>query len=101
MTVLQAPEAPGQAPAPGKGGKVSSGLLDPKQLVTSLPDALRKLNPVTLWRNPVMLVVEVGAAFTRRAVSRTGGRDRRRSSGTASARRNCGRVTMSWSRRER
>ncbi|MFI7631322.1 potassium-transporting ATPase subunit KdpB [Microbispora rosea] len=64
MTVLQAPEAPGQAPAPGKGGKVSSGLLDPKQLVTSLPDALRKLNPVTLWRNPVMLVVEVGAAFT-------------------------------------
>ncbi|MFI9574350.1 potassium-transporting ATPase subunit KdpB [Microbispora rosea] len=64
MTVLQAPEAPGHAPAPEKGGKVSSGLLDPKQLVTSLPDALRKLNPVTLWRNPVMLVVEVGAAFT-------------------------------------
>ncbi|WP_182876074.1 potassium-transporting ATPase subunit KdpB [Microbispora sp. H10670] len=64
MTVLQAPEAPGHAPAPEKGGKVGGGLLDPKQLLTSLPDALRKLNPVTLWRNPVMFIVEVGAAFT-------------------------------------
>ncbi|MEV0612796.1 potassium-transporting ATPase subunit KdpB [Nonomuraea sp. NPDC050404] len=41
-----------------------SGLLDPKQLVASLPDALRKLNPATLWRNPVMFVVEIGAVFT-------------------------------------
>ncbi|MER7133973.1 potassium-transporting ATPase subunit KdpB [Streptosporangium saharense] len=39
-------------------------MLDPKQLVTSLPGAFAKLNPVTLWRNPVMFVVEVGAAFT-------------------------------------
>ena len=29
-----------------------------------LPDALRKLNPATLWRNPVMFIVEVGALFT-------------------------------------
>ncbi|MEU8279607.1 potassium-transporting ATPase subunit B, partial [Microbispora bryophytorum] len=43
---------------------VGGGLLDPRQLVRSLPDAVRKLNPVTLWRNPVMFVVEVGAAFT-------------------------------------
>ncbi|WP_204052530.1 hypothetical protein, partial [Microbispora siamensis] len=64
MTVLQAPEAPGRAPAPGKGGKVGGGLLDPRQLVRSLPEALRKLNPVTLWRNPVMFVVEVGAFLT-------------------------------------
>ncbi|GAB3142555.1 potassium-transporting ATPase subunit KdpB [Microbispora hainanensis] len=64
MTVLQAPEAPAPAPAPAKGGKVGGGLLDPKQLLTSLPDALGKLNPATLWRNPVMLIVEVGAAFT-------------------------------------
>ncbi|MBD3145372.1 potassium-transporting ATPase subunit KdpB [Microbispora bryophytorum] len=48
----------------GIGGGVGGGLLDPRQLVRSLPDALRKLNPVTLWRNPVMFVVEVGAAFT-------------------------------------
>nr|WP_246518693.1 HAD-IC family P-type ATPase [Thermocatellispora tengchongensis] len=33
-------------------------------MIRSLPDALRKLNPVTLWRNPVMLIVEAGAVFT-------------------------------------
>src|SRR5688500_11122013 len=43
---------------------VRAGLLDPKQLWTSLPDAVRKLNPATLWRNPVMLIVWVGAVFT-------------------------------------
>ncbi|MEU4571329.1 MULTISPECIES: potassium-transporting ATPase subunit KdpB [Nonomuraea] len=32
--------------------------------LASLPDALKKLNPATLWRNPVMLIVEIGAAFT-------------------------------------
>ncbi|MDG4807504.1 potassium-transporting ATPase subunit KdpB [Micromonospora sp. WMMD1120] len=47
-----------------QGDRVGGGLLDPKQLVRSLPDALRKLDPTTLWRNPVMLIVEVGAAFT-------------------------------------
>ncbi|MET7461146.1 potassium-transporting ATPase subunit KdpB [Nonomuraea sp. NPDC005501] len=45
---------------PAKGG----GLFDPRQLLRSLPDALRKLNPATMWRNPVMFIVEVGAAFT-------------------------------------
>ncbi|MCW2879690.1 MAG: potassium-transporting ATPase subunit, partial [Sphaerisporangium sp.] len=44
--------------------RIGGGLLDPRQIVRSLPDALRKLNPATLWRNPVMFVVEVGAAFT-------------------------------------
>ncbi len=33
-------------------------------LWTSLPDALRKLNPATLYKNPVMFIVEVGAVFT-------------------------------------
>jgi K+-transporting ATPase ATPase B chain len=33
-------------------------------LWTSLPDALRKLDPRTLWRNPVMFIVELGAVFT-------------------------------------
>ncbi|MEW9533963.1 potassium-transporting ATPase subunit KdpB [Microbispora sp. NPDC049125] len=33
-------------------------------MIKSLPDALRKLNPATLWRNPVMLIVEIGAVFT-------------------------------------
>ncbi|MEV0585150.1 potassium-transporting ATPase subunit KdpB [Nonomuraea sp. NPDC050310] len=44
--------------------KVGGGLLDPRQLVAALPGAVRKLNPATLWRNPVMLVVEAGAVFT-------------------------------------
>jgi len=44
--------------------KIPGGLLDPKQLWRSTPDALRKLNPMTLWRNPVMFIVEVGAVFT-------------------------------------
>ncbi|WP_440106602.1 potassium-transporting ATPase subunit KdpB [Streptosporangium sp. H16] len=60
-------EAPGRTPAPkggGKDGKVGGGLLDPRQLLTSLPEAVRKLNPATLWRNPVMLIVEIGAVFT-------------------------------------
>ncbi|MET7331121.1 potassium-transporting ATPase subunit KdpB [Nonomuraea sp. NPDC005650] len=47
-----------------RNGRVGGGLLDPKQMLASLPDALKKLNPATLWRNPVMLIVEVGAAFT-------------------------------------
>jgi K+-transporting ATPase ATPase B chain len=33
-------------------------------MLRSLPDAARKLNPGTLWRTPVMLIVEVGAVFT-------------------------------------
>jgi len=47
------------APAPKP-----AGLLDPRQLAASLPDAVRKLDPRIMWRNPVMLIVEVGAAFT-------------------------------------
>jgi len=33
-------------------------------LAQSLPDAVRKLNPVTLVRNPVMFVVEIGSVLT-------------------------------------
>ncbi|MGR6915542.1 potassium-transporting ATPase subunit KdpB [[Actinomadura] parvosata] len=44
--------------------RAGGGLLDPEQMIRSLPDALRKLNPATLWRNPVMLIVEAGAVFT-------------------------------------
>ncbi len=44
--------------------RVGGGLLDPKQLWKSLPGALRKLNPATLWRNPVMFIVEIGSVFT-------------------------------------
>jgi K+-transporting ATPase ATPase B chain len=44
--------------------RVSGGLLDPVQLWRSTPGALAKLDPRTLWRNPVMFTVEIGAVFT-------------------------------------
>src|SRR6201984_3687823 len=44
--------------------RVQGGLLDPKMLLRSTPDALRKLDPRTLWRNPVMFIVEIGAAWS-------------------------------------
>ncbi len=53
-----------RAAPPAEPRRVGGGLLDPKQLWTSLPSAVRKLDPRTLWHNPVMLIVEVGAAFT-------------------------------------
>ena len=60
-TLTTPPTARGAgAPPPRVGG----GILDPAQLLRSLPDALRKLNPATLWRNPVMFVVEAGALYT-------------------------------------
>jgi potassium-transporting ATPase ATP-binding subunit len=46
------------------GGRVEGGLLDPALLAKSLPDALRKLDPRTLWRNPVMFIVEIGAVWS-------------------------------------
>ncbi|WUH23988.1 potassium-transporting ATPase subunit KdpB [Streptomyces sp. NBC_00448] len=39
-------------------------MLDPKQLLTSLPDACRKLDPRVMVKNPVMFVVEVGSVLT-------------------------------------
>ncbi|MEU4319770.1 potassium-transporting ATPase subunit KdpB [Nocardia fluminea] len=43
---------------------VRKGVLDPKLLLTSLPDAVRKLDPRTLWKTPVMLIVEIGAVWS-------------------------------------
>lgn len=51
-------------PGPGPGEKLQGGLLDPALLIKSLPDALRKLDPRTLWRNPVMFIVEIGAVWS-------------------------------------
>ena len=44
--------------------RVSSGSFDPAQLVRSLPQAVRKLDPRTMVRTPVMFVVEVGSVLT-------------------------------------
>src|SRR5579859_4467947 len=63
-------ETPGvpATPAPShKGGteprRVGGGLLDPRILWKSLPDAFKKLDPRVQVKNPVMFVVEVGAVL--------------------------------------
>ncbi len=43
---------------------VSRGSFDPRQLITSVPQALRKLNPRDQARNPVMFVVYIGSIVT-------------------------------------
>jgi K+-transporting ATPase ATPase B chain len=60
-TTYDALASGGQPPRPPR---VQGGLLDPKMLWRSTPDALRKLDPRTLYRNPVMFIVEIGSVFT-------------------------------------
>ncbi|MFL6121222.1 potassium-transporting ATPase subunit KdpB [Actinophytocola sp.] len=46
-----------------KAGRLSAGVFNPRQLVTSFPDAVRKLDPRHQSRNPVMFVVWVGSVL--------------------------------------
>src|SRR5262249_32944331 len=62
QAVSQSGPQPG--PQPARANRVGAGLLDPAMLVRSLPDAARKLDPRTLWRNPVMFIVEIGAVWS-------------------------------------
>jgi K+-transporting ATPase ATPase B chain len=62
MTTLTPTQAPSPVPAPHESR--SSGALTPKLLLEALPGTVRKLDPRLMWRNPVMFVVEVGAALT-------------------------------------
>ncbi|OEJ23224.1 potassium-transporting ATPase subunit B [Streptomyces agglomeratus] len=45
-------------------GRAGGGLFDPKQLVKSFPDAVRKLDPRVMVKSPVMFVVEIGSVLT-------------------------------------
>jgi K+-transporting ATPase ATPase B chain len=67
MTTTTTPGAPagqrGKSAGAARGG-VGGGLLDPRMLWQSLPDAIKKLNPRVQIKNPVMFVVEVGAVLT-------------------------------------
>ncbi|WHT18094.1 potassium-transporting ATPase subunit KdpB [Crossiella sp. CA-258035] len=45
-------------------GRVSAGVFNPRQLLVSLPDALRKLDPRHQLRNPVMFVVWAGSVLS-------------------------------------
>ncbi len=67
MSVTTTPGAPADTPVQAGGaqpGRVSGGLLDPKVLLKSTPDAFKKLDPRVQLKNPVMFVVEVGAVLT-------------------------------------
>jgi K+-transporting ATPase ATPase B chain len=61
--LMEARSAAPESSAPS-GGRVQGGLLDPGQLFRSLPGAVRKLDPRTMWRNPVMFIVEIGAVWS-------------------------------------
>ncbi|WP_333891166.1 potassium-transporting ATPase subunit KdpB [Mycolicibacterium gadium] len=64
---MSAPTIGSTVPAPPKQHapeRVQGGLLDPRMLWKSMPDALRKLDPRTLWRNPVMFIAEIGAVWS-------------------------------------
>ncbi|WEO76012.1 potassium-transporting ATPase subunit KdpB [Cryobacterium sp. SO2] len=58
-TPTMAPETPGAPTAPRSQSAFSA-----EQLIAAIPGAFRKLDPRQMWRNPVMFIVEVGAAFT-------------------------------------
>ncbi|MFF4294332.1 potassium-transporting ATPase subunit KdpB [Streptomyces vinaceus] len=45
-------------------GRVGGGLFDPKALLKSFPDAVKKLDPRVMVKSPVMFVVLVGSVLT-------------------------------------
>ena len=58
-------EMTGHTPRPmGSPSKRPTGGFGPAQLLQALPSALRKLDPRQMWHNPVMFIVEIGAALT-------------------------------------
>ena len=44
--------------------KENKGIFDQKLLKAALIDSFKKLDPRALWRNPVMLSVEIGSVIT-------------------------------------
>ncbi len=67
MSVTTTPEVPagaGKTVGGGQPGLVGGGLLDARTLWKATPDAFKKLDPRVQLKNPVMFVVEVGAALT-------------------------------------
>ena len=58
-TPALAPQKPDAPRAPRSQSAFSA-----EQLLAAVPGAFTKLDPKQMWRNPVMFIVEVGAAFT-------------------------------------
>jgi K+-transporting ATPase ATPase B chain len=71
LTTLEPPLPQGEMPPQPERHRVAGGLLDPRQMLTSLPAAARKLDPRVMVRNPVMFVVEVGSVLTTLEAVRT------------------------------
>lgn len=63
-TTLPAPETTPTPEPPAGQSRVAAGLFEPRQLLKSLPDAIRKLDPRVMVRTPVMFVVEIGSVLT-------------------------------------
>ncbi|GAA3480451.1 potassium-transporting ATPase subunit KdpB [Streptomyces yanii] len=66
MSTVTKDLAPHQDAAAGHRteGRVGGGLFDPKQLLKSFPDAVRKLDPRVMVKSPVMFVVLAGSVLT-------------------------------------
>jgi K+-transporting ATPase ATPase B chain len=67
MSVTTTPGVPAGAdnkPADSQPHRIGGGTLDARTLWKATPDAFKKLDPRVQIRNPVMFVVEVGAALT-------------------------------------
>ncbi|MFJ6729507.1 potassium-transporting ATPase subunit KdpB [Streptomyces sp. NPDC091281] len=60
----RAPHPGGTAGHPAPSGRVGAGLFEPRQLLRSLPEAFRKLDPRVMVKSPVMFVVWVGSLLT-------------------------------------
>ncbi|GAA1976441.1 potassium-transporting ATPase subunit KdpB [Amycolatopsis minnesotensis] len=64
MTTTEKPQRAAVQETPHHGenpGRIGAGVFNPRQLLTSFPDALRKLHPRHQLANPVMFVVWVGS----------------------------------------
>ncbi|MFE7547240.1 potassium-transporting ATPase subunit KdpB [Streptomyces gardneri] len=64
ITPTRPPQSGPPSDRPAEAGRVGGGLFDPKQLVTSFPDAIKKLDPRVMVKSPVMFVVLVGSVVT-------------------------------------
>ena len=71
ITTSTQPRPPAGRPESAEPRRIGGGLLDPKMLWNSLPSALAKLDPRVQVKNPVMFVVEVGAALSTYSAFRT------------------------------
>ncbi|MFD8639536.1 potassium-transporting ATPase subunit KdpB [Streptomyces zaomyceticus] len=64
ITPTRPPQSGAPSGRPAETGRVGGGLFDPKQLVRSFPDAIRKLDPRVMVTSPVMFVVLIGSIVT-------------------------------------